>query len=70
MESDDYLSKRIEQLSEKEKNVVLMNDEMYVTKRAEFSAPKGEIYGLTSTSEIASTVLTFMASLHTFLFLF
>ena len=41
-----------------ERNALLMIDEIYVAKRAEYSA--GEIYGLASDGSIASTFLCFM----------
>ncbi|MCP3664708.1 MAG: hypothetical protein GY696_19820 [Gammaproteobacteria bacterium] len=59
---DSYLKKRFTGLNDHEKYVNLMIDEIYVSERAEYAAPTGEITGLTSVGGLARTVLVFMIS--------
>ena len=62
LDSDAYLSARIQELEDRkwEKNVVLMVDEIHLSKRVEFSRSQGEITGLTPKNTVASTLLCFM----------
>jgi len=53
-----YLLQRTEHLSEKERMVTLMIDEIYTAKRIEYS--NGSFVGLTEEGEPAKTVLAFM----------
>jgi len=58
MDNTGYLKLRISKLSELQRNVLLIIDEIYVAKRVEYSA--GEIHGLTADGAVASTLLCFM----------
>ena len=57
LNSTSYLTLRASILNEQERTVVLMIDEIYIAKRAEFSA--GQVIGLTSDGSVASTLLCF-----------
>ncbi len=59
-DTDRYLACRLEKLTDYDKWVVLMIDEIYVAKRVEFSGTQGQLFGVTADSETASTVLGFM----------
>ena len=52
-----YLRMRYSQLKAFDRNVILMIDEIYVSKRIE--AAGGQIFGLTEDCEVASTALCF-----------
>lgn len=54
----DYLKLRLSKLSQFDRNVLVMIDEIYIAKRVEYS--RGEIHGLTESGEVASTLLCFM----------
>jgi len=58
LDSSAYLKLRVSKLNEFELNVVLIIDEIYVAKRAKYSA--GEVKGLTGDGALASTLLCFM----------
>ena len=58
LDSSAYLKLRVSKLNEFEHNVVLIIDEIYVAKRAEYSA--GEVKGLTGDGALVSTLLCFM----------
>ena len=58
LDNTGYLKLRVSKLSELQRNVLLIIDEIYVAKRVEYSA--GEIHGLTSDGSVASTLLCFM----------
>jgi hypothetical protein len=53
-----YLKLRIASLSELQRTVLLMIDEIYIAKRVEYSA--GQVRGLTADGTVASTLLCFM----------
>ncbi len=53
-----YLSLRIKDLSEKERIVTMMLDEIYSAKRVEYSG--GKVYGLQEDGSTSKTVLAFM----------
>ena len=53
-----YLSLRYSQLNSFDRNVILMIDEIYLSKRVETSG--GQIFGLTENCEVAATALCFM----------
>ena len=53
-----YLSLRYSQLNAFDRNVILMIDEIYLSKRVEASG--GQIFGLTENCEVAATALCFM----------
>ena len=58
LNNTDYLKIRLSKLSQFDRNVLVMIDEIYIAKRVEFS--RGEIHGLTEAGEVASTLLCFM----------
>jgi len=58
LDSSAYLTLRVSKLNEHERNVVLMIDEIYITKRVEYSG--GEVKGLVTDGSVASTLLCFM----------
>ena len=58
LDSSAYLTLRVSKLTEYERNVILMIDEIYVAKRAEYAG--GEVTGLTADGSVASTLLCFM----------
>jgi len=49
---------RVSKLTALQRNVVLIIDEIYIAKRVEYFG--GEVQGLTSDGEVASTLLCFM----------
>ena len=53
-----YLRLRYSQLNSFDRNVILMIDEIYLSKRVEASG--GQIFGLTENCEVAATALCFM----------
>ena len=53
-----YLQMRYSQLNVFDRNIIVMIDEIYLSKRIE--ATGGHILGLTNNCEIASTALCFM----------
>ncbi|KAG1670642.1 hypothetical protein GQR58_016742 [Nymphon striatum] len=57
-----YLNARVSKLKHYEKNVILIIDEIYSAKRTEYSAAKGQIFGVTDDGEVAQTLLGFMIS--------
>jgi len=58
LDNTAYLQLRIAKLTEYERTVVLIIDEIYVAKRVEYSG--GDIRGLTADGSVASTLLCFM----------
>ena len=58
LDNSSYLKMRVSKLSEFERKVVLIIDEIYIAKRVEYSG--GEIIGLTPDGSVASTLLCFM----------
>lgn len=58
LDNTSYLKLRVSKLNSFERNVLLIIDEIYIAKRVEYSA--GEVHGLTSEGEVASTLLCFM----------
>ena len=54
-----YLHLRVTQLQEHERTVLLIIDEIYVSKRIEYAG--GDVIGLTADGKVASTLLCFMA---------
>ncbi len=61
-DSDGYLKLRFSKLEEDAKDCTMLIDEVYVAKRVEFSAPEGQITGLTPGHSAAGTVLCFMVN--------
>ncbi|KAG1701392.1 hypothetical protein GQR58_004763 [Nymphon striatum] len=57
-----YLNARVSKLKHYEKNVILIIDEIYSAKRTEYSAAKGQIFGVTDDGEVAQTLLGIMIS--------
>ncbi|KAG1670932.1 SRSF protein kinase 2 [Nymphon striatum] len=57
-----YLNAGVSKLKQYEKNVILIIDEIYSAKRTEYSAAKGQIFGVTDDGEVAQTLLGFMIS--------
>ncbi len=57
---DKYLKLRIRDLNSYQRHVILMIDEIYVAKRVELTASRGEISGFTPETEVATTILCFM----------
>lgn len=53
-----YLKLRYSKLEQLQRHCLLMIDEVYVSKRVEYSG--GKVYGLTDSCEVASTLLCFM----------
>ena len=53
-----YLSLRCSQLNSVDRNVILIIDEIYLSKRVETSGR--QIFGLTKNCEVAATALCFM----------
>lgn len=58
LEIENYLRLRTAKLDGLECNVLLMIDEIYLSKRIEYSG--GQVYGLTEKGEAATTMLCFM----------
>ena len=58
LDDTQYLRMRYSQLNAFDRNVILMIDEIYVSKRIE--AAGGQIFGLTEDCEVASAALCFM----------
>ena len=58
LNNEGYLKLRATKLTERDRNVLLMVDEIYVAKRIEYSG--GQVKGLTSDGEVATTLLCFM----------
>ena len=58
LDNSDYLQLRLSKLSQYERHVFLLIDEIYVAKRVEYGS--GEIQGLTDEGSVASTLLCFM----------
>ena len=58
LDDTQYLKMRFGQLNSFDRNVLLMIDEIYLSKRIE--ATRGEMFGLTEESEVATTALCFM----------
>ena len=58
LDDTQYLKMQFGQLNSFNRNVLLMIDEIYLSKRIE--ATRGEIFGLTEESEVATTALCFM----------
>ena len=58
MDNSTYLRMRVSKLNEFEHKVVLMTDEIYITRRVEYSG--GEVIGLTPDGSVATTLLCFM----------
>ena len=58
LDDSQYLKIRFGQLNAFDTNILLMIDEIYLSKRVENS--RGEIFGLTSDCEVATTALCFM----------
>jgi len=58
LDNTAYLKLRTTRLSEQQRVVVLIIDEIYVAKRVEYSA--GDVQGLTADGSVASTLLCFM----------
>ena len=58
LDNTAYLKLRTSKLTEQQRAVVLIIDEIYVAKRAEYSG--GEVQGLTADGSVASTLLCFM----------
>ena len=58
LDNSSYLKMRVSKLSEFERKVLLIIDEIYIAKRVEYSG--GEIIGLTPDGSVASTLLCFM----------
>lgn len=59
-EDNRYLAKRVGKLSDAERHVNVIFDEIYVAKKAEYSG--GKVVGLTEDGDVAGRVLCFMAS--------
>ena len=57
LDDSQYLKMRFGQLNAFDRNILLMIDEIYLSKRVE--ATRGEIFGLTDDCEAASTALCF-----------
>jgi len=55
LDNTAYLKLRVSKLTELQRNVVLIIDEIYIAKRVEYFG--GEVQGLTSDGEVASTLL-------------
>jgi len=58
LDNTAYIKLRVSKLTELQRNVVLIIDEIYIAKRVEYFS--GEVQGLTSDGEVASTLLCFM----------
>ena len=58
LNDERYLQMRYSQLNVFDRNIIVMIDEIYISKRIE--ATGGHILGLTDNCEIASTALCFM----------
>jgi len=58
LDNTSYLKLRVSKLTPLQRNVVLIIDEIYIAKRVEYFG--GEVKGLTSDGEVASTLLCFM----------
>ena len=58
LDDERYLQMRYSQLNTFDRNIIVMIDEIYLSKRIE--ATGGHILGLTDNCEIASTDLCFM----------
>ena len=58
LSNENYLKMRFSQLNEYERNIILIIDEMYVSRKVEYSA--GEFTGMSSDGNVASTMLCFM----------
>ena len=58
LNDERYLQMRYSQLNVFDRNIIVMIDEIYISKRIE--AAGGHILGLTDNCEIASTALCFM----------
>ena len=58
LDDSQYLKMRFGQLNAFDQNILLMIDEIYLSKRVE--ATRGEVFGLTENCEVASTALCFM----------
>ena len=57
--SDEYFKLRCKHLSDPEKTVILLIDEVYTAEKLEIDA-KGQLVGMTDSNEPAKTVLVFM----------
>ena len=58
LDDERYLQMRYSQLNVFDRNIIVMIDEIYLSKR--IAATGGHILGLTDNCEIASTALCFM----------
>ena len=58
LNDNSYLKLRCSQLDQIHRNVIMLIDEIYITKRVELS--HGDLIGLASNNEPASTLLCFM----------
>ena len=58
VESAVYLQLRVSKLQEHQRTVLLIIDEIYVSKRIEYAG--GDVIGLTTDGKVASTLLCFM----------
>jgi len=58
IENAAYLQLRVSKLQEHERTVLLITDEIYVSKRTEYAG--GDVIGLTADGTVASTLLCFM----------
>ncbi|KAG1673397.1 hypothetical protein GQR58_015608 [Nymphon striatum] len=58
--TNEYLTIRSKELNSQQQNVILMVDEIYTSKRMEYSSATGKIFGLTTESQLCGTLLCFM----------
>ena len=58
LDNSDYLNIRFSKLNRFDKNVLLMIDETYLSKRVKSSG--GQVFGLTESYAVATTALGFM----------
>ena len=58
LDDSDYLNIRFSKLNFFDRNVLLMIDEIYLSKRVESSG--GQVFGLTESCAVAATALCFM----------
>ncbi len=58
--NEEYLKRRVKELNNFERNVLLMLDEIYTAKRVEYAEAQGRFVGLTENDGVATTALCFM----------